>query len=408
MQCGLLGRHLGHSYSPQIHKMLANYDYQLFELEPELLGDFLRSDKFDGINVTIPYKKTVIPYCSVLTDCARSLGAVNTIIRKPDGTLIGHNTDYYGFQFMLRQSRLSVLGKKALVLGSGGASATVNAVLTEAGADVIIISRSGANNYNNLELHYDAAIIVNTTPVGMYPDTGLSPIDLKHFHALEGVFDLIYNPARTRLLQMAKEKGVIAMNGLTMLVAQAKEAAQCFTDNHIPDEKILSIHRTLQKQMENIILIGMPGCGKSTIGKALAHAVGKQFVDADSEIEKESGISIPQILSERGESAFREMETRVLTRLCKESGYVIATGGGCVTRDNNFEIIRQNAQVFWIKRKLDELPTEGRPLSKSTDLTDMYRIREPMYKKFSDYEIDNSGVIDHAVKQILDKWEEHL
>lgn len=408
MQCGLLGRHLGHSYSPQIHKMLANYDYQLFEIEPELLGDFLRSDKFDGLNVTIPYKKAVIPYCNALTDCARALGAVNTIVRKPDGTLIGHNTDYYGFQFMFRQSSLSAFGKKALVLGSGGASATVTAVLKKAGANVIIISRSDTDNYNNLDRHYDASIIVNTTPVGMYPDTGFSPVDLTNFHALEGVFDLIYNPARTRLLQMAEEKDVIAMNGLTMLVAQAKEAAQWFTENNIPDEKILSIHRTLQKQMQNIILIGMPGCGKSTIGKALAHAVGKQFIDADSEIEKEAGISIPQFFSEKGESAFREMETHVLTRLCKESGCVIATGGGCVTRDENYSIIHQNAQVFWIKRDLDNLPTEGRPLSQSTSLSDMYQIREPMYKKFSDFEIDNISDIDHAVKQILDKLEEYL
>ena len=401
MQCGLLGRHLGHSYSPQIHKMLANYDYQLFEVEPESLESFLHGNSFHGINVTIPYKKEVIPYCDELTGCAKAVGAVNTIVKRPDGTLLGHNTDYYGFQFMLNQSGLSAHGKKVLVLGSGGASATATAVLKEAGANVILISRTGENNYSNIDLHYDAAIIVNTTPVGMYPNTDASPIDLSYFHRLEGVLDLIYNPARTKLLQQAEEKGVIAINGLLMLVAQAKEAAQWFTDHSIPDENIFRIHKSLQDQMQNVVLIGMPGCGKSTIGRALSKVIGKKFVDADAEIEKESGMSIPQIFSEYGEEKFREIETTVLLRLCKESGSIIATGGGCVTQGRNYPILRQNGSVIWIKRNIEYLPKHGRPLSQSTPLSDMYKIRKPMYERFSDYQIDNESDIDTAATKIL-------
>ena len=408
MQCGLLGRHLKHSYSPQIHKMLANYDYQLFEIEPERLEAFLRDAMFEGINITIPYKKAVIPYCNELTESAKAIGAVNTIIRRSDGALIGHNTDYYGFQFLFQQSGLSAFGKKVLVLGSGGAAVTVTAVLKDAGANVIIISRNGANNYQNLEQHYDASIIVNATPVGMYPNTDMSPVDLAPFYALEGVLDLIYNPARTRLLQMAEEKGVTAVNGLFMLVAQAKEAAQWFTANNIADDQIAKIYRLLRQQMQNIVLIGMPGCGKSTIGKALAQKTGKTFVDADTAIEEETGMPIPQFISEFGEPAFRNVETRVLSNLCKASGYVIATGGGCVTRYENKAIIRQNATVLWIKRSIDDLPTEGRPLSQRLPLSEMYRIREPMYNKFADYTVNNFGTVDEAVTQILSCLEENL
>ena len=290
MKCGLLGGKLGHSYSPQIHSQLGDYSYELFEKKPEELEDFLKNGDFRGLNVTIPYKKDVIPYLDELSPRAKRIGAVNTIVRREDGSLIGHNTDYFGFEMMVRASGLSIAGKKVLVLGSGGASMPVVAALTEQGANVIVISRSGENNYNNLHLHRDASVIVNTTPVGMYPNVGNSPLDLEQFPNLEGVLDIIFNPARTQLLLDAEEKGLVAMNGLLMLVAQAKESAEWFTGKAIPDDVISAIHASLRRQMENIVLIGMPGSGKSTVGMILAEKLGKKFVDADTYLTQRQAV----------------------------------------------------------------------------------------------------------------------
>ena len=350
MRCGLLGKKLGHSYSPQIHSYLGNYSYELFEKMQGELESFLKNGDFHGLNVTIPYKKDVLPFLDSLSDCAAALGAVNTIVRQPDGKLVGHNTDYYGFRSMLKKSSICVSGKKVLVLGSGGASATVVAVLQKENADVIVISRSGKNNYENLHLHSDAAVIVNTTPVGMYPNVGVSPVDLNVFPHLEGVLDVVYNPARTQLLMDAEEKGIITENGLWMLVAQAKESAEWFTGKEISNERISEIHQILRKQMENIILVGMPGCGKSTIGRMLAERLRMKFIDADTAIEASTGMSIPQIFAEHGETGFRTMEAHVLAELGKASGQVIATGGGCVTKRENYRSLHQNGKIYWIKR----------------------------------------------------------
>ena len=401
MKCGLLGRKLGHSYSPQIHGQLGDYPYVLFEKEPDALEDFLRNGDFTGLNVTVPYKKTVIPYLDALSDRAKRLGAVNTIVRR-DSKLIGHNTDFFGFETMLRESGLQVAGKKVLVLGSGGASNTAMAVLREYGANVVVISRSGEDNYQNLHRHADAAVIVNTTPVGMYPETDLSPIDPAAFPALEGVLDVIYNPARTKLLLQAEEMGLVAMNGLLMLVAQAKESAEWFMDRKVEDAKIAEIHRKLRQQMENIILIGMPGCGKSTVGALLAEKTGKTFADADGLIEALAGKPIPKIFAEDGEEAFRDWETKALAQLGKQSGLVIATGGGCVTKARNYPLLHQNGTIFWLQRDLGELPTDGRPLSQANRLSDLYAVRKPMYGRFADYMIDNNGSIDEAVQAIGD------
>ena len=258
MRCGLLGKKLGHSYSPQIHSYLADYVYDLFEKQPEELKSFLENGDFTALNVTIPYKKEVIPYSNELSNRAQDLGAVNTLVRRKDGTLIGHNTDYFGFESMLKRSGLCVKGKKVLVLGSGGASATVVAVLKKHKANVIVISRSGSDNYDNIQIHGDASVIVNTTPVGMYPNVGVSPVNLDLFPGLEGVLDVVYNPARTQLLLDAERKGLITDNGLWMLVAQAKESAEWFCGDKISDYKIPEIHGILQSQMQNIVLIGMP------------------------------------------------------------------------------------------------------------------------------------------------------
>ena len=404
MNCGLLGRKLGHSYSPQIHAYLGSYRYDLFEREPEDVESFLKTGDFSAINVTIPYKKAVMPYCR-LTPTAEYMGSVNTIVRQPDGTLLGHNTDYFGFTSMVHRSGLCPKGKKCLVLGSGGASVTAVAVLKEMGANVIVISRGGENNYENLDRHTDAAIICNCTPVGMYPNNGVSPIDLDLFPKLEGVLDMIYNPSRTRLLLDAEERGLIGMNGLWMLVAQAKEAAEWFLDQKLPDSLIESVYRKMQLQMENIILVGMPGCGKSTVGKILAEELSKAFVDADAELEKVFDRSIPDIFAQEGESGFREKETKILSDLGKRSGLVIATGGGCVTKAENYPILHQNGRIFWLQRNIDLLPTEGRPLSQTNRLSEMYCVRKPLYEAFSDFTIDNSDSIHDTVSKITSTLE---
>ena len=408
MKCGLLGRKLGHSYSPQIHAQLGSYSYDLFEKEPEEVADFLKNGDFTAINVTIPYKKTVMPYCGSLTPRAIAMGAVNTIVRRPDGSLLGHNTDYFGFSSMVRRSGLEPGGKKVLVLGSGGASVTAVAVLKEMGANVVVISRSGEDNYENLHRHADAAILCNCTPVGMYPNNGVSPVDLTRFHRLEGVLDMIYNPARTALLLQAERLGLVAENGLWMLVAQAKEAAEWFTGSSLADEKIARIHAALSRQMENIILVGMPGSGKSTVGKLLAEKCGKVFVDADARIVEAAGKSIPEIFAESGEPGFRGWETRVLAELGKRSGIVLATGGGCVTKAENYPLLHQNGTIFCLERSLDRLPTDGRPLSQANKLEEMYRIRKPLYDQFADHIIDNNGPAEAAVQSILTLWEEDL
>ncbi len=401
MNCGLLGRHLTHSYSPKIHSRLGTYQYDLFPVEPENLEGFFKKKHFDGINVTMPYKKAVIPYCDELSPQAQRLGSVNTIIKANDGRLIGHNTDYFGFASLLKNSALSVSGKKVLVLGSGGAAVTVEAVLQEQNANVIIISRYGENNYQNLDLHKDASVIVNATPVGMYPDNGAAAIDLSLFLQLEGVIDLIYNPARTKLLLDAEKRGLIAENGLWMLIAQAKESAEWFTGTKISDSRISEIYEILKSQMENIVLIGMPGCGKSTVGALLAEKTRRTFVDVDAAIVAKAGISIPEIFANSGEAVFRELETSVLGEICKGSGLVIATGGGCVTRAENYPLLHQNGKIIWLKRDISNLPTDGRPLSQNNNLVEMYHKRAPLYSAFADLTVDNNTSPEITAERIL-------
>ena len=406
MKCGLLGRKLGHSYSPQIHGLLGDYSYQLFEKEPEQLPFFLKDDDFTGINVTIPYKKDVIPYLDELSPAARKIGSVNTIVRRADGSLFGHNSDYFGFVSLVKHSGIAVEGKKVLVLGSGGTSNMVVTALRDLGAAPVVISRSGENNYGNLHLHSDASVIVNATPVGMYPNTGVSPIDLNRFPKLDGVLDVIYNPAKTQLLLDAEKLGIPHENGLWMLVAQAKEAAEYFTGKKLPDSCIEKIHGILSRQMKNVVLIGMPGCGKSTIGNLLARKLGRKFVDADEEIIQLAGKSIPEIFAQDGEEIFREWETMALEHLGKQSGLVIATGGGCVTRQRNYPALHQNGSIVWLERDLSLLPTDGRPLSQSNRLEEMYAVRKPLYEAFADVRVANTGSPEDTVTEILSKLEE--
>ena len=406
MKCGLLGRKLGHSYSPQIHGLLGDYSYDLFEKEPEELASFLKNGDFTGINVTIPYKKDVIPYLDALSPAAQKIGSVNTIVRRADGSLFGHNSDYFGFVSLVKHSGIAVEGKKVLVLGSGGTSNMVVTALRDLGAAPVVISRSGENNYGNLHLHADASVIVNATPVGMYPNTGVSPIDLRRFPALTGVLDVIYNPAKTQLLLDAESLGIPHENGLWMLVAQAKEASEYFTGKKLSDDMIARIHHKLSRQMKNIVLIGMPGCGKSTIGNLLARKLGRKFVDADKEIIQLAGKSIPEIFAQDGEDAFRQWESDALAHLGKQSGLVIATGGGCVTRQRNYPALHQNGSIVWLERDLSLLPTDGRPLSQSNRLEEMYAVRKPLYEAFVDVRVANTGSPEDTVTEILSKLEE--
>lgn len=408
MKSGLLGRKLGHSYSPQIHAMMGEYSYDLFEKEPEEVGNFVLNGDFTGINVTIPYKKDVIPFLDELSPMAQRMGAVNTIVRREDGTLFGHNTDYFGFSDLVRRSGIQVREKKVLVLGSGGASNTAVKVLEDMGASVVIISRSGENHYGNLSLHSDASVIVNTTPVGMYPHTGAAPLDLTQFPKLEGVLDMIYNPARTQLLLDAEKLGLPNENGLWMLVAQAKEAAEYFGKEPLDDTIIESVHRKLSTQMQNIILIGMPGCGKSTIASLLAQKLGRKCVDADEKIVELAGKSIPEIFAQDGEETFRAWETKALQELGMQSGQIIATGGGCVTQERNYPLLHQNGILFWLKRDLEVLPTDGRPLSQANKIRDLYVKRKPMYEAFADHIIDNNGSCEDTVCAILTALEGNL
>lgn len=401
MQCGLLGEKLGHSYSPAIHGKLGDYGYDLYQVPPENLASFLETTPFTGLNVTIPYKTAVMPFCAELSPEAKEIGSVNTVLRRADGSLWGHNTDAAGFSAMVESFPVSVLGKKILVLGSGGASRTVCHVLKTKGArEVLVVSRSGEVSYENLSAHSDAQLIVNTTPVGMYPNCGKSPLSLADFPVCEGVLDLIYNPARTALMLEGEKLGIPTMGGLLMLVAQAVAASQCFTGKEAPKSATETILTELQSKMENIILIGMPSSGKSTVGKILAEKLGREFVDADAFLEEKFGRSIPEIFADEGETGFRTKETAVLAELGAKSALVIATGGGCVTREENYPLLHQNGRMVFLKRDIALLETEGRPLSQQNDLEKMYETRLPLYENFADATVENLGEASETVEKM--------
>ena len=398
----VLGEHLPHTFSPQIHSYLADYKYGIYETSKEELGAFMTSGSFDFLNVTIPYKKDVIPYLSSLSSEAERLGAVNTVKRMSDGSLVGYNTDYYGFDYTLKKSGISVKGAKVLVLGSGGASLPIKAVLADRGAEQIItISRSGENNYQNISIHSNADVIVNTTPVGMFPKNGESPIDLSMFKSCRGVIDIIYNPERTALLLEAERLGIPCIGGLDMLVAQAKKAAEIFTDRSLDDSVVDRIVNIISFEMRNIILIGMPGCGKSSVGKILAQMTSKPFYDSDTEFETKYGITPSVAIRQYGEPKFREMEHQVICDLGSLSNAVIATGGGVVTREENYEPLHQNGKIIFIERKLENLPLAGRPISQSVGVEELYKTRYPLYMRFCDHKIVSDENKQHTIENII-------
>jgi shikimate dehydrogenase len=387
-KCGLLGAKLTHSFSPRIHSYLGDYEYLLYEKQTDELEDFIKNGDYFGLNVTIPYKKDVIPFCDELSSVARRIGSVNTLVKNAEGYIYGDNTDYAGFEYMLQKSGIQVTGKKVLVLGSGGASLTVQTLLKDKNVrQLTIISRSGEDNYENIAKHADTDVIVNTTPVGMYPNHGQSPIDLSIFKNCSGVLDVIYNPAKTALLLDAEDMGIPCINGLSMLVAQAVRASERFLSNQRDDSKIDSITSDIARQTKNIALIGMPGCGKTTTGRALAKRTGRTFVDVDALIVEKAGQSIPDIFAESGEAGFRKIETEVLASVAGQSGLVIATGGGVVTRPENRRLLRQNSTIVFLDRKDGDLPTEGRPISQSTPLADIAAKRIPLYRSWSTHTV---------------------
>ncbi len=406
MRCGLIGEKLSHSFSPQIHARLCDYSYSLFEMPECKVGNFLKSDSFDAINVTIPYKKTVIPFLDEISDEALRIGSVNTITRTKQGNLRGDNTDYFGFSYLLTHGKIEVKGKKVLILGTGGASLTACTVCADMGADSIkLVSRSGEINYENVyEKCSDAEVVINCTPVGMYPKNLVSPIELARFPKCQGVADMIYNPAKTQLLLDAEKLGIRCTNGLSMLVAQAKRACELFLGETIADGEIDRIRSLIEHETGNIILVGMPGSGKSTVAALLAGLTGRELIDIDDEIVKCEGRSIPAIFADGGEEYFRTCESKIAAEVGKMSGKIISCGGGIVTREKNLDPLRQNGKIFFIKRDISLLSRDGRPLSVGADLEEMYKNRLPMYLKFADFEVENSASPEDCAKAIIEKY----
>ena len=400
MEYGLLGERLGHSFSPQIHRDLAGYDYQLLPTPPEAVEDLFARRAFQGLNVTIPYKRTVMPLCDEIDPRAAAIGAVNTVVNR-NGRLTGYNTDIDGFLYMARRAGVDMTGKKVVILGSGGTSRTARAAAGELGArEIVTVSRRGEDNYQNLSRHADAQVLVNTTPVGMYPNWGQSPVSLESFPALEGVLDVVYNPLRTALLLQAEERGLPCSCGLPMLVAQAKRAAELFTGQNIDDSRAEAVLHGLREQFTSIVLIGMPGCGKTTVGRTLAGKLGRTFVDLDEEIVRRAGMSIPEIFAREGEAGFRERESALVREFGEHTGLVVSTGGGVVTRRENYIPLKQNGLLLHLRRDPAALPTDGRPLSQATAPEELWRRRAPLYAAFADGEIDNNGTLAGTLEQI--------
>ncbi|MBR2861757.1 MAG: shikimate kinase [Clostridia bacterium] len=406
MKFGLLGEKLTHSLSPQIHNELGISDYSLFQVNREDLSRFFAENEFSGINVTIPYKKDAMQFCKKIDEHAEKIGSVNTIKRETDGTLSGYNTDYYGFLFLLNSNNISVFGKKVIILGSGGACAAVKAVLSDLRAkEIVIVSRSGENNYENISRNFDAQIIVNTTPVGMYPDNLNSPLTLEGFSALEAVVDVIYNPLKTKIMLDGEKRGIKCVNGLSMLVAQAKAAEEIFLEKEIPDSEIQRVLNKLEKDSKNIVLVGMPGCGKSTVAKELGKMLSRQVLDTDKIIEEDAQMIIPQIFDKMGEDAFRELEIKAVAKAGKTLSSVIATGGGIVKRKENFASVKQNGFVVYLERDIEELFTSGRPLSKDiTALKQMFSARESLYKEISDVTVKVGENPTKTAQSIIERF----
>ena len=410
MKYGLIGEHLTHSYSCEIHAQIADYEYELHELRPDELGEFMTKREFNAINVTIPYKQDVIPYLDEISETAKRIGAVNTIVNR-NGKLYGDNTDFPGMLALAKHADVDMKGKKVLILGTGGASKTAHALAEFMGAESVdYVSRSGKGGSITYEQaaqeHSDAQIIINATPAGMFPKVEGRPIDISAFPKLEGVLDAIYNPLRTNLILDAQERGIPAEGGLYMLSAQAVYASAVFQSIELDESLIKSAFDSVKNAKQNIVLVGMPSSGKTTVGTILSGILGKKFLDADTELEARAGRPITEIIPQDGEAAFRKLESDVLKDLGKQSGLVIATGGGCVTIPANYEALHRNGTIVWLKRDLDALPTDGRPLSQVGKLDAMYQKRAPMYAAFSDFSVENTRSPEKTAEEICQRLSE--
>ena len=388
-KCGLVGKNVSNSLSPAIHKYFGSYGYSLFSVDESELLSILEKKDFDGLNVTIPYKITVMPHLDFISDEAKKIGSVNTIVNK-NGALYGYNTDYFGFMKILEKIECNPKDKKVIVLGSGGASKAVTAVFRDLEArEIIVISRNGENNYGNISKHFDAAIIVNTTPVGKFPSNGEKPLETDSFKKLEAVVDINYNPICSELLVEAKERGIKTSGGLTMLVWQAKKSAEYFTDESVPDKNADKAVSDILCSMRNIVFIGMPSSGKSTIGKLFSEKTGKAFIDTDEKVVEMTGRKPSEIITENGEEYFREIETKAVIEAAKQTGKVIAVGGGAVLKKENVRFLKQNGLLVFLDRPTNELISDDRPLS--VNLEEMYMKRFPIYNSVCDFRVKTEG-----------------
>lgn len=398
MKFCLIGEKLSHSYSKEIHNYLG-LDYTLEEVKKEDLESFIKTSDYDGFNVTIPYKRDVIPFLDDIDELAKSVGAVNTIVKR-NGKFIGYNTDVYGMKYMISKIGVSLEDKKVMILGSGGTSKTAKALCEfEKAKEIYVVSRTGEINYENCyELFPD--VIINTTPVGMYPNNGVKVIDISKFSGLKGVVDCIYNPLKTPIIFDAERHNINSISGLNMLVAQGVKSEELWLDKKIDDCKIEECYLNLIKSKRNIVLIGMPSCGKTSIGKLLAEKLGREFIDSDDEIVKRAKKSIPEIFKEQGEEEFRKLESEVIKDIGKFCSKVIATGGGSPLREENRINLKQNGLIVYIKRDLTSLSSSGRPLSQSVGVEELFKKRKPIYESFSDVEVENEE-IEKTVLEIM-------
>ena len=411
MRYGLIGEKLGHSFSKDIHERIADYTFDLIPLSKEEFKTFMEKKEFTALNVTIPYKKDVIPYLDEMDEHAKAIGAVNTIVNR-DGKLKGYNTDFTGFLYMVKKHNVHMEGKKVLIIGNGGASAAIQAVVQHesAGSMVIVdvVPGNGAISYDEMfSSHLDAEIIINTSPIGMYPRIGNAPIDISMFHKCEAVLDVIYNPILTRLCFEAQEMDIKRVNGLEMLIAQAKQSVEFFLDKSIDDQIIDDIYQDMLRERCNIVLIGMPSAGKTTIGKMLENRMQKEFIDLDDIIIEKAGKSIPEIFEESGEAGFRAIETEAAIEVSKLNNKIIATGGGTIKHKVNMDYLRQNGITIFIDRDVDKLISSdpNRPLSKSSDaLQKMHAERLPLYQKYAAYVAVNNSDIESTVTEIEEAY----
>ena len=404
MKYGLIGEHLGHSFSKVIHEKIGDYVYEIKEIEPENVESFIKKREFMGINVTIPYKEKVIPMLDYVDNNAKKIGAVNTVVNK-DGELYGYNTDYSGMRALVLRVGAELEGKKVLIIGTGGTSKTARAVVTDMGAkEIIFVSNvkvDGALSYEEVyAFHTDVDVIFNTSPVGMYPKNNATPIDLKKFPRLTALIDVVYNPIKTKLVREAQALGIRAEGGLYMLGAQAVYAYEHFTGKTVDKSLCDDIYSDVIKEKNNIILVGMPSSGKTSVGTKIAQMTGKQFIDTDDEIVKAEGTDIPTIFADKGEGYFRDLEAKIVEDVSKLNGFVIATGGGAILREANVDFLKQNGKIYFLDRSLSKLmPTEDRPLSRDREAIEKrYNERYGIYKSVADVIINGDGTVDEVAE----------